>query len=111
VSIITQNALARPSHDLGDLREHHPYGKITGDKGALPAWARKWNGETRSVNEGATTAGTAGNGGGQSYNERLYCRKSKRRSLSDAMVAMGLLVIRKRVIPLPIKRVMKLKIS
>jgi hypothetical protein len=35
--------------------------------------------------------------------DNLYCRKLRRRSLTDAMVAMGFLVIRKRMIPLPIK--------
>lgn len=57
---------ARPSHDLRELGEHHPYGKIVGGTGALPLWARKWNGEAGSVESVATRAGTVGNGSGQS---------------------------------------------
>jgi transposase InsO family protein len=100
-----------PPQDSSELREHHPYGKIVGRSDALPEWARKWNGETLGAESGATATGTAGNGDGQSHDKRLYYRKQKRESLTETMVATGLLAIKERVIPLPIKRIMRLKIS
>jgi hypothetical protein len=45
----------------------------------------------------------------QPYNA-AYCHAIRRRSLTDVLVDSGLLVIRRRRIPLPIKRLMRLKI-
>jgi len=48
---------------------------------------------------------------GQSRKSVVYYERMKRRSLQDALVESGLLVIRKRRITLPINRLMRLKIS
>ena len=48
---------------------------------------------------------------GQPRNDAVYYQKLIRRSLTDALVAARLLIIRKRLIPLPIKRLMRLKFS
>jgi transposase InsO family protein len=48
---------------------------------------------------------------GQSRKNVVHYERMKRRSLQDVLVAAGLLIIRKRRIPLPIYRLMRLKIS
>jgi len=97
--------------DFWERGEYKPYIKITSNSADLPQWAERWNGQMREDAKRETTvAGTAQNGAGQHHNQRLYYRKIERRSLTDAMEAMGLLAITKRVIPLPIKRIMRLKI-
>ena len=108
--LIAQYEAAFPE-DFFERREHHSYIKIASNSTRMPPWAKRWNGQmNKEPEEDATKAGTTQNDAGQHHKRRLYYRKIRRRSLTDAMVAMGLLVIRKRVIPLPIKRIMRLKI-
>lgn len=98
--------------DFWDRSEYRQYFKIVSQTDDEPAWTIKWNGQMRRCQgQGAAESGSSRNDAGQRKNMRLYYQKLGRRSLSDAMVAMGLLVIRKRVIPLPIKRIRRLKIS
>ena len=102
----------QPPDDFRNWRGQAPPLRIEGDEKSLPEWARRWNGEYRK--DGDAWGARAGNSqidAGQGGSPGLYYRRLRRRSLTDAMVAMGLLVIRKRVIPLPIKRIMRLKIS
>ena len=75
----------------------------------LPADAGKTSRE--DGNEDRKDANPAGIFAGQAGENTVYCQCLKRRSLTDALVAAGLLIIRKRVIPLPIKRLIRLKIS
>lgn len=97
--------------DFWNRREHQPCFTIVSRTDETPEWAKTWNGQRcEEAQRGAIMNGTASNGAGQHNNQRVYWRRLRRRSLTDAMVAMGLLVIRKRVIPLPIKRIMRLKI-
>jgi hypothetical protein len=106
----TQYKAALPD-DFWERRECQPYIKIASNSEDMPRWAKRWNGQMKEDSGGrATTAGTTQNRAGQRNNQRLYYRKIERGSLTDAMAAMGLLAIRKRVIPIPIKRIMKLKI-
>ena len=107
----------------------------------LPAWAKRWNGSEspghrrpwnrRSAaatpaggtgEDGSREADQACNGGRKGVNEGttsggqkrkgvVYYQRLKRRSLTDVLVDQGFLLIRRRRIPLPIKRVMRLKIS
>ena len=102
----------RPPGDFRDNREYRPVFKIVGKSGELPGWAARWNGHAAREEPGVATAtGKGGSDHGQDYRKGLYWCKLQRRSLTDAMVATGLLVIRKRVVPLPIKRVFFSKIS
>ena len=98
-----------------DFWERHEYQacfKIVDKSNEEPEWVGKWNWQMRGEpSAAANTTDTLQNNARQRNNQRIYYRKIGRRSLTDAMVAMGLLVIRKRVIPLPIKRVMRLMIS
>ena len=101
-----------PPGDFLDRHEYQPHFKIAEGTSEEPEWVKRWNRQTPDGREsGATVAGTSKQGAGQDRNRGVYYRKVRRRSLSDAMVAMGLLAIRKRVIPLPIKRIIRLKIS
>lgn len=98
--------------DFWDRREYQPYFKIVGGSNEEPVWAKGWNRQICEDTERSTTmSGATQNGAGQCYNQRLYWRKLERRSLTDAMVAMELLAIEKRVIPLPIRRIMRIKIT
>jgi hypothetical protein len=102
----------RTPGDFRDDRECRPAFRIVGKAGELPGWIARWNGHAlRSEASGATDTGKRGNGNGQGMGKGLYLRKLRRRSLTDAMVALGLLVIRKRVVPLPIKCLFCSKIS
>jgi transposase InsO family protein len=101
----------RLPEDFWDNREYRPSFRIMGKSEELPGWTTRWNGHPRQCRTGTTGTGKEGNDNGQGYSKGLYYRKLRRRCLTDAMVATGLLVFRKRVIPLPIKRVLRSKIS
>jgi len=94
----------------------------------LAPWARRWNatpGHRRPTQtpalplrvaakrgiRGRSYAANPGLPAGQSRGSVVHCQRMRRRSLTDALVESGLLIIRKRRIPLPIKRLMRLKIS
>ena len=75
----------------------------TPDRQATPTLAGTSRGSPSTGNPSGTI--------GQGRRSAVYYKRQERRSLTDVMVARGLLVIRKRRISLPIKRVMRLKIS
>jgi transposase InsO family protein len=102
----------RLPEDFRDAREYRPSFRIVGKSGELPGWTARWNGHAaRSEAAGATGTGKGENDYGQGRGKGLYWRKLRRKSLTDAMVARGLLAIKKRVVPLPIKRIFWSKIS
>jgi len=96
---------------------------------SLPRWARVWNTSPspghRRPWEAAPGAADKRESGGKAMEKSggaaipacqprkdvVYYQRLRRRSLTDVLVDSGLLVIRRRRIPLPIKHVMRLKIS
>ena len=90
---------------------------------AMPPWARKWNAApghrprtpARPPREAAKRWAKKRENPQQTTGQRresmVQCQRIRRRSLTDALVESGLLIIRKRRIPLPIKLLKRLKIS
>jgi hypothetical protein len=90
--------LWRIPRDFRDDREYRPAFRIVGKAGGLPGWTVRWNTHSaRSEASGATVTGKGGNDNGQGCHKGLYYRKLRRRSLTDAMAALGLFVTKKRV--------------
>jgi hypothetical protein len=61
--------------------------------------------DSEGPNAGKSNGRHEAKGNGQRLKDVVYLQYLRRRSLTDAMVAAGLLIIRKRRIPLPIKRI------
>jgi transposase InsO family protein len=90
---------------------------------SLPRWAQAWNAAlapTRRRRRPAAAAGStrrqkdadaSGEKVGQRRNHALQCGRIEREALKGALEESGQLVIRRRRIPLPIKRLIRLKIS
>jgi len=97
----------------------------TAEDEALPPWARKWNatpGHRRPTLPPALPLRVAAKryakrrknshrAAGQRRESVVQYQRLRRRSLTDALVESGLLIIRKRRITLPIKRFKRLKIT
>jgi len=94
-----------------DGAELAPWARIA-NASPTPGHRRPWepavaeDGDEARKNEDRTAISA-----GQSRKSVVYYERMKRRSLQDALVESGLLVIRKRRITLPIKRLMRLKIA